>query len=190
MLDIDVRTALQARLERRHRAELSNTLFVPELGVAGEVRIDVAVLNGSFSGYEIKSANDTLRRLPRQVETYSKVLDYATLVVADGHLEHARALLPSWWGIIVATRGKTAVRLKEEQPARLNREIDPRYLCTLLWRSETLDALARLGEDRGLRSKPKNILWDRLAVCLDETGLRQLVRETLKSRANWRSASS
>jgi hypothetical protein len=40
----------------------------------GEVRVDVAVINGELHGYEIKSERDTLERLPRQVKAYSAVL--------------------------------------------------------------------------------------------------------------------
>ena len=91
MLDAEIRGALQERLTRTHKRELVSTRFVEELGVAGEARIDMAVLNGAFAGYEIKSERDTLRRLPGQVTAYSKVLDYCTLVVATRHASHAAA---------------------------------------------------------------------------------------------------
>src|SRR5665647_2133318 len=87
MRDGDVRTALHEQLRGEHAHELDRTRILDELGLAGEVRVDVAVLNGSFSGYEIKSAKDTLRRLPKQVQVYSQILDFAVLVVADTHYD-------------------------------------------------------------------------------------------------------
>ena len=63
------------------------TLIVEELGIRqGAARVDVAVVNGSLHGYEIKSARDTLERLPKQSELYSSVFDTITLVTAENHL--------------------------------------------------------------------------------------------------------
>lgn len=181
-----MRSALHAALSRTHANELGTTRFVDELGLAGEVRVDVAVLNGSFSGYEIKSARDTLRRLPKQVEVYSKILDHATLVVADNHLSHAIDLLPPWWGIITASAAEKAVTLSTLRPAKENPAIDKSYLVTLLWREEALAALTARGLDAGVRSKPNIRLWGRLAESLSVDELRDLVRNQLRIRANWR----
>ncbi|WP_130178685.1 sce7726 family protein [Cryobacterium sp. SO1] len=186
MHDIDVRIALHERLQRTHRRELSSTRFVNELGVAGEVRIDLAVLNGAFSGYEIKSASDNLRRLPRQVQGYSKVLDYCTLVVASGHVVHAAALLPTWWGVIEAQSTPRGIRLRRVKPAQLNRQIDPWFLATLLWRDEALELLDRSGSAKGLRGKANHHLWERLVEVTPPKNLKADVRETLKARASWR----
>ncbi len=186
MWDADVRSALHAVLSRSHAKELETTRFVDELGLAGEVRVDVAVLNGTFSGYEIKSARDTLRRLPKQVEIYSKILDHATLVVADNHLDHAIDLLPPWWGIITASAAEMVVTLSTLRPVQANPDIDKSYLATLLWRDEALSALAARGLDAGVRSKPNIRLWGRLADSLSVDELRDLVRNQLKARSNWR----
>lgn len=50
-----------------------------------DARIDVAVINDSLHGYEIKSAVDTLKRLPAQIEAYSKVFDYLTVYTENNH---------------------------------------------------------------------------------------------------------
>src|SRR5690242_7332263 len=72
MRDIDIREALRAEIARRHNGE-SNTLVVEELGLCqGIARVDLAVVNGSVNGYEIKSAHDTLSRLPAQSDVYSR----------------------------------------------------------------------------------------------------------------------
>ena len=186
MRDSDVREALHAWLRDLHAHEASNTRVVDELGVAGTVRVDTAVFNGAFSGYEIKSASDTLKRLPKQVEVYSAVLDYAYLVVASNHVKQARSLLPAWWGIIEAVPVGDAVDLRHRRKARWNSKVDAFTLCTLLWRDEALEELELRGWATGVRSKPKVVLWERLAAQLELAELREIVRERLKFRESWR----
>ena len=60
------------------------------------------VVNGSLKGFEIKSDRDTLKRLGRQSEIYSKVFDTITLVTSECHLTPALDLIPAWWGIEIA----------------------------------------------------------------------------------------
>lgn len=184
MRDGDVRRALHDQLERDHSGE-PDTLFVDELSVCGMARVDVAVVNGALSAYELKSASDRLTRLPTQVEWYSKVVDHATLVVADRHIDRAAPLLPPWWGVIVAT-GDRDVTLEWHQQARQNPEIDPSALVRLLWRSEALATLESLGVASGLRSKPKSTLWEAVAAALPIDDLRFVVRRALKDREGWR----
>ena len=52
------------------------------------IRADIALLQGSFYGIEIKSAADTLKRLARQMEGYARYFDRTVLVVAPKHLRH------------------------------------------------------------------------------------------------------
>lgn len=159
-----------------------------ELGLCGTVRVDVAVVNGTLSGYELKSDRDTLRRLPMQVEYYSKVLDHATLVVGEGHYERTNGVahLPTWWGIIVASPGPGEALLNEVRAAKMNEHLDPFAIAQLLWRDEALCELEARGAAEGMRSKPRHFLWDRLADLLELDDLRSVVRERLKARATWR----
>src|SRR6187402_1509374 len=58
-VDPDVRALLREYLEDVHKG--SDTRLLEELGLCqGDVRVDVAVVNGELSGYEIKSPSDTL----------------------------------------------------------------------------------------------------------------------------------
>ncbi|MEZ0577298.1 sce7726 family protein [Nocardioides sp. MH1] len=188
MRDKDVRDALHVQLLGEHASELADTLFVDELGLCGEVRVDVAVVNGSLSGYELKSARDTLRRLPTQVEVYSRVLDYATLVVAENHVDHAKGILPAWWGLIEAKGDVGSVSLVGRRHAAQNPAVDPESLAQLLWRSEALRELETRGLAAGVRSKPRVEIWRRLATELAIEDLRAVVRACLKARQDWRSA--
>ena len=75
LTDTEIRTALRSRLMASDAAE-RDTVVLDELGVfCGQARIDLALVNGSLHGYEIKSNRDSLRRLGGQMALYSRVLD-------------------------------------------------------------------------------------------------------------------
>ncbi|SKK31624.1 sce7726 family protein [Mycobacteroides abscessus] len=189
MKDKDVRDVLVSELRDDHGQGLGSALIVEELGLrGGMVRVDVAVVDDdALSGFEIKSAADTLRRFPRQIEVYSKVLDYASAVVADTHLEHVQAVLPPWWGCqVVYTDAGGGLRFDEICPAAPNPGLDPYSLATLLWRDEVVDALQARDALTGVVSKPNRVLWGRLVEVLDVDELRALVRDRLRARTRWR----
>lgn len=187
--DIDVRRALHEVMLETHQAE-PDTLVLHEMGlVHGNSRVDVAVINGSIHGYEIKSDRDTLRRLPRQVERYCKVLDLATMVVGECHAEKVSELVPEWWGIWIAV-GQVGgpVEFEEWRPARENPATDPLAVARLLWRDEALQMLEQLGEAQGVRSKSKRHVYARLMEVKSGQALFDAVREQLKVRyleGNW-----
>ena len=186
MRDLDVRRVLHKSLRTAH--EEPDTLVLDEFGLCqGAARIDVAVVNGELQGYEIKSAKDTLQRLPVQAQCYSQVLDRVTLVVADNHLE-ALEIIPEWWGVKVASQGKRgAVHFKSLRRALKNPSIDSYALSQLLWKDECLAILDGIGKARGLKSKPRKIIWQALSESLPLNELRDTVRQTLKNRTEWRS---
>lgn len=187
MRDIDIRRALRREMEQRHGKE-ANTRLVEELGLCqGTARVDVAIVNGSVHGYEIKSAHDTLVRLPGQTRTYSRALDFVTIITAPAHAIKIRKIIPRWWGIWSAVKEKDGVRLKECRESRPNPAVDPYSLAQLLWRDEALQALADRGLAAGMRSKPREELWRKLASQLSREELGRVVRECIKCRgANWR----
>ena len=188
MHDADLRQALHRRLARQHRDDPDGTRILDEFGICGQVRVDVAVVNGALTGYELKSARDTLKRLPRQADYYSRVLDYAHIVVADTHAAHALQMVPSWWGCTIAATGADGrVELAVRRAGRENPGIDPDALALLLWRGEALAALEDRGLDRGYRSKTRLQITRRLAEALPLDELRGLVYHTLAVRPGWRS---
>ena len=92
--DSDIRAVLRSRLFLKHPDE-ADTVVIEELGLCrGQVRVDVAVVNGLLHGYEIKSDRDSLCRLGVQVEVYGKVFDQATLVVGDRHMVNQIQRIP------------------------------------------------------------------------------------------------
>ncbi|MBH5370956.1 sce7726 family protein [Bradyrhizobium glycinis] len=186
MRDFDVRQALRRDLDEQHRGD-GRTRIVEEMGIwAGSVRVDIAVINGELSGYEIKSARDTLARLPAQQELYSQVFDRVTLVVADHHSKKASALIPDWWGVMIASMANgLAVRLQQDRPSYGNPGVDALQVARLLWRPEAVAILERHGLVKGFRSVVADKLYRRLASELPIELLRFEVRGALKERTSW-----
>ena len=186
MRDADIRAALH-RDELAHYLGEPDTLVLDELGICqGGFRIDVAVVNGSLHGWEIKSERDTLTRLPAQAEAYSRVFDTVTIVCGASHLEGVRDLVPAWWGISVARSADGTVRLGPEREAHPNPQVDVRAVVELLWRDEALSLLQEHGGGRKLYRYSRDRMWDMLVERIPPTQLCKIVRATLKSRANWR----
>lgn len=190
MRDIDIRRALREQLERDYGDDPA-TLLVDELGVdEGSFRIDVALVNGAFQGFEIKSPRDTLVRLPAQARAYGRVFDALTLLVTARHLDSALELLPEWWGVIIADHREGKVELAEHRGPTSNPGVDPYAIAQLLWRGEALEVLEEHGLARGRRRKPRRELWATLATELPSDRLGAIVRERLRARRSWRPAPS
>lgn len=187
--DATLRRALLRRLSARHEAD-PQALIVEELGLRhGRSRVDVAVVNGRLEGFEIKSRKDSLVRLPSQVATYSLVLDRATLLCDEGHVEEAASIAPGWWGVLSAEVGpRGGVKMMTVRRPRQNPSVDPASVIKLLWRDEALAALEELGMAVGLRGAPRRELYKRLVENLDPTTLRARVRACLRFRTAWRFA--
>lgn len=184
--DACLRTALKARLAKRHMGD-PDVFIVEELPASrASTRVDLAVLNGHLHGFEIKSDLDTLDRLPRQAAAFSSALQHVTLVVAERHLEHASTLIPDWWGVTVArlTRAEK-VQFKCLRRARRNLSLDPRCVAELLQRDELLTLLRRNGVDRGVRSADYAAIVDRAISTIPLDALVAEVREELKFRSAW-----
>lgn len=182
MRDADVRRAVKTWLAAEHGHE-HDARLVEEMGVwSGSVRIDVALINGSLSGYELKSDSDTLERLPRQSAIYGRVFDYLYLVVGEKHAEKARALLPDWWGVKVAVQCKTGVELLPYRPPSLNPSPDPYLIAEMLSKEEAVGVLDRFDLARGWRSKKVRLIHERLARELGLQTLKDEVRAALKVR--------
>jgi hypothetical protein len=187
--DKEIRKALRESLATAFRDD-PNTIIIEELGLRhGATRVDMVVVNGFLHGFEVKSDRDSLKRLPRQVNMYSEILDYVTLVVGHCHAEKAKRTIPDWWGIQVADRDEDGkVRLQEVRQPVENPNPDRLAVAKLLWRDEALIFLEELGAADGVRSKPRRAVYARLADTAQLDALRVRVRHQLKSRTDWRSA--
>lgn len=190
MNDHTLRAHLRKNLLLCHQSE-PDTVLLDELRLRqGETRVDVALVNGLLHGYEIKSARDTLKRLPQQILSYSLVVDKATLVVADRHLTAAIQILPEWWGVEVVAEDEAGnPHFEELRPSQTNPHIDAFHVAELLWREEALQLLEERGLARGYRSKSRAVLHERIAEVVEIEEIQACVRHYLKNRTGWKSAS-
>ncbi|MFD1981907.1 sce7726 family protein [Mesorhizobium newzealandense] len=190
MRDSDVRTAVKAHLIRLHEGD-DDTRVVEEMGVwSGSVRIDIAVINGDLTGFELKSDRDTLQRLPVQADIYSRVFDHVTLVVGERHAEKATDLIPNWWGVMSARETPSGVDLTNIKCGTRNPSPDPYLVADLLWKEEAIAILDARGLARGWRGKPAKAVHQRLASELSFSELSAEVRRVLKSRSWLRQSGS
>jgi hypothetical protein len=183
-----IRTALRAYLKDLHKKD-SKLRIVEEFGVEhGAARVDFAVVNGILHGYEIKSDQDTLSRLPEQMSLYNGVFDEVTLVVGKQHVYEAINLVPDWWGIFLAkVCADSSVAFTRIRQARKNFGQRSISIARLLWRGEALRILEDVGEADGLRSKPRELLYEKLSAVFDQLTLEKKVRDVLFVREDWRS---
>jgi hypothetical protein len=180
MCDREIRFELDAWLANEFAYD-TTTVICHELVIPRpSARIDVAVVNGLLAGYEIKSDLDTLLRLPRQVLSFSLVFERATLVTTATHAVKARALIPSWWGILVFDQTKGFLRIKR---GRLNRGINGECAMHLLTRSELIE-IAKKHSCPVKRDMRKAVLAKIVSETVKMPLVMHSVRETLKSRLN------
>jgi hypothetical protein len=177
-----IRSALRSRLLGEN-ADDPDTVLIEELGLCrGQVRIDVAVVNGLLHGYEIKSDRDSLRRLGNQVDAYGKVLDQATLVVGDRFLGEVFDLVPAWWGVLHVRPTDGEPQFKVVRRPCKNPQRDPRALVELLWFDHAIALLEERSAARGVRGKPRRIVWDRVCDHFGVDEIAAAVRARLRAR--------
>ena len=188
--EADIRNALREWVsnKRKHGSAIA---LVEELGICqGKARIDLAVVDSHFEGFEIKSSRDSLRRLHHQVEQYSKVLDRATVVVGKRHVEAAKETVPEWWGILVVDDDRTPLRIKSIRTPKRNKSVDPRALVELLWYSEAMVLLEKISAARGVRGKPRRVVWDRVCEYFKTSEIAAVVRKQLQARKGIKAAAT
>jgi len=187
MNDVEIRQNFHKKRLRWQHAQ-KDTLVIDELGLNhGKCRADIAVVNGQFVGYEIKSNNDSLRRLEQQVRSYNAVFDKISIIVGDRYVNSIQNYIPDWWGVIVSVRGpKGGVNFDTIRKARTNKNIEPISIAQLLWRDEAAEILSLKKLPPKILRQPRDVLYEQLADLLTANELRKIVRDYLKKRRNWR----
>jgi hypothetical protein len=187
MNDIEIRQNFhKKKLQRQHAQK--DTLVIDELGLNhGKCRADIAVVNGHFIGYEIKSNKDSLRRLDEQIKSYNTVFDKVSVIVGDRYINSIQKHIPDWWGVIMSIRGpRGAVNFDLIREAQINKNVDPISVAQLLWRNEVEEILHQKKLPPKKLRQPRAVLYEYLIDLLDIYELRKLVRDYFKKRKNWR----
>lgn len=122
--DADMRAALEMWLRlQQHESEirLIHEFVIPR----PSARIDLALINGRISGYEIKSDVDSLSRLPAQMHSYSKIFEHLSFVTTERKSKSILQKTPEWCGVIAISREG---RFKTLRKMKLNRNVDAKCL--------------------------------------------------------------
>ncbi|GEN29618.1 hypothetical protein HVA01_32640 [Halovibrio variabilis] len=188
--DIEIRQHFhKKRLQHFH--DCPSTIVIDELGVShGKKRADIAVLNGTFHCFEIKSSKDSIVRLPEQLSEYSKCFEKISIISAPNHIQKIMAILPPWCGLIVATKGaKGAVAFKTIKRPRKNPNLEVTAIAHFLWRKEIIELLTTLGIEEKKLNQSRERLYQLIPPTLTAQELIQWVKNKFMSREDWRVAS-
>lgn len=186
--DCDMRQALIGSLATTPDFNNDDTFLVNELDICGGVtRADVAIVNGQIHGYEIKSPQDNLERLPSQVPSYNQVFDTMTLITCGKHLNKARKMIPKWWGISCISKTKDGLTLQIKRRPKSNKNVSGLHLAQLLWKDELVELICEKTDiTKGYKSKSRYQLALLISENLSIDVINDYVRETLKHRVNWK----
>jgi hypothetical protein len=185
--DPQIRAALhKQKLKRLHARP--DTLIVDELGLAhADVIVDVAVINGHLHGFEIKSAADSLSRLPRQIQVYEECLEKLTIVCDRKHLRGVSELAPDWCGVLQVTKGtRGGIVFETVRSPKLNPHVRADRLAHLLWRPEVVDLLRTLDIPPKLLRQPRKQLYACLAEHFTTREITAFIRQSMGNRQVWR----
>lgn len=184
MNDSEIRAAFHEKHLRTIRLG-PDTVIIDELGLLnGQVRADIAVVNGSLIGYEIKGPKDDLSRLDSQIRGYDSIFDKTSVIAASKFLPRLHERLPGHWGILEIVGNGQIIDFEIIRPAKRNPCVDPMSLARLLWKSEMEEFLSgtRLNRRAIRRSEMSDLI---VSGCSIDT-LRDYVRRRLRDRIGWR----
>lgn len=145
----------------------------------GDGRADCVRVGTAIHGYEIKSEQDSLARLPSQILKYDDVFEFCTIVLTRKHLAAAQRMLPKHWGIFLAESRENNVSLRAIRVARRNPRLDGQSQIRLLTAREIGAILRRTHKLTGRHLIAD--LW-RTAETLSPNEVCDSVRRALKLR--------
>lgn len=130
MHDTEIRNHLHAVFDATGIGYVDEVTF-------GDRRIDMAaMLDGVLTGIEIKSAKDSLKRLPGQKRRFRSRFRQLVMVTEQNHLAGVLAGLPPWWGIWVASEADGVVTLDYLRAPRDPQKAQAYLLAQALWLAE------------------------------------------------------
>lgn len=178
--DDDIRWPLHKWLIDQHSDDVT-THVIHELKLPRpSARVDIALVNGELTAFEIKSDVDSLGRLPRQILSFNKVFDRVCVVTTKRHEAAVRSKVPRWWGIAIAESSKGQVTFKSIRRSRRNPEPELLALLHALFLPELRSVLHFVGAEKAKFSTKEELIRQILRTSSDS--VRDACRDALKQR--------
>lgn len=109
--------------------KLADITFFDEFKVWSNF-VDVVVVNGVITAYEIKSEFDSYMRLTQQLETYSQVFEFVNLVLSETNISDLDSLsLPGNIGIVILSKRNTLVEKRKAKSNLINLSHEMIFSC-------------------------------------------------------------
>ncbi len=186
MKDPCIRQLLKQTELQRYFKDINSRVVEEFTLPVAKARIDMAVINGSFHGYEIKSASDSLNRLHNQIEAYTKVFDYLSIVTENKYEKKILSTIPNWIGVFLCEEKDGIQSLKQLRAPVVNHNKEGFYIAKLLWRDELIECLT----DKQIQFRKKDRTWllcEALSANLEIELISEMVRNKIKQRSEWKS---
>ncbi len=152
----------------------------------GAARIDIAIINGSTWGIEIKGETDNLRRLSNQIQVYNKVFDYIEIACTSNHLKAVSNMIPKHWGILSVTQTESEISCSQLRQPSKNKLKEKTAVVQLLWKCESLKFLDSFYSSKGFNSKNRSAIWSRIVELSEDSEFYDYVNNCLRNRQDWR----
>lgn len=181
--DADVRQSLSEWLVCGHADPQTRVLH--ELKVPRpSARIDVALVNGELTSYEIKSDVDSLSRLGTQISACNRVFDKAYVVTTGRHVKRCMDKIPPWWGIVLACEDSRGVFVSEIRKSKANPERCIKSSLYILTKTELSDIFWNLYEHRPKHGLRHAQIVDLISRHCDPGLVRIQINNSLKLRGS------
>lgn len=150
--------------------------------------------SNGLHGFEIKSEVDSLTRLESQIHYYSMVFKRCSLVVTEKHEAKAIAMIPDWWGVILALSTgfdeygeplDDIILMQTREALENPAPLVPYSLTQLLWRSELIDLVKTWSIDVA-KTGSKRVLRTAISKQLPLEELERTVITYLAEREEWK----
>lgn len=178
MRDRDIRVALESWLLSKQHG--SPVRIIHEFPIPRpSSRIDIALINGRISGYEIKSDVDSLTRLPSQVSSYRKIFEHLCVVTTPQKSRSVLENTPSWCGVL--SYGHDG-QFKILRKTKRNPNVDAECLLYSLSKKELLTISMTAGLNSVKNKNSKSQIISKIVSKISKRSIINNCRDQLKNR--------
>jgi hypothetical protein len=178
--DSNIRQALKGFLFSKSKKQ---KVLVDELRIHnGNSIADVVAIYNTMHGYEIKGETDTVARLKFQVNFYNISFPNVTLVTTKNHLEWAKKNLPSFWGILLATKTDSKVHFRYHRKSGHNPLFCQQKSLAMLWKSELIELSERTKCKHIRASHSRSLIAEKLQSSLKKSDAALFTSKAIANR--------